>query len=174
MSYAPYAIMRMYIIAAASENNVIGRKGELPWRQSTDLQRYRALTSGKTIIMGRKTHEAIGRPLPNRVNIVITRQEKDYPGCVVVHSLDEALAAAKRSGAAEAWVIGGGELYREALPVVDRIELTRIHVTIPDGDAFFPELDLTVWKEVMREDHPADEKNEHAYTFLTYEKAPLP
>lgn len=164
--------MKIFLIAAASENNVIGRKGELPWKQTTDLKRYRALTNGKTIIMGRKTHEAIGRVLPNRVNVVVTRQEKNYPGCIVVHSLKDALEYAREKGEQEAWVIGGGELYKEALPVADVIDLTRIHTTILDGDAFFPEFDPAQWREVSRETHPADAGNQYPYTFIRYERAP--
>lgn len=158
--------MRISLIAAVSENNVIGNHGKIPWDIPEDLKHFRALTIGKPVIMGRKTYESIGHPLPKRMNIVITRQ-KGYAaeGCYVVASLDEALRIADRKNTEEVFVIGGGEIYREALEKADRIYLTRVHATI-DGDAFFPEFHPEHWNTVSEERNEGDP----AYTFLVYEK----
>lgn len=161
--------MIVSIIAAASENNVIGRKGRLPWSLPADMKRMKNLTMGHPLIMGRKTHESIGRALPGRRNIVVTRRKTAYPGCEVAASMDEALAAAESDPSGEAFVFGGGEIYRQAIEVADRIYLTRVCATV-DGDAFFPEIDASKWKEIAREDHPADVENEHPFSFITYER----
>ncbi len=161
--------MRISLIAAASENNVIGSNGEIPWDIPADLQYFRRMTQGKPVIMGRKTYESIGHPLPKRPNIVITRQ-KEYTaeGCHVVASLGEALQVADCKNAEEIFVIGGGEIYREALEKADRIYLTRVHATI-QGDAYFPEFHPEHWAEISCEKHEA-EGGQPAYTFLVYEK----
>lgn len=158
--------MRISLIAAASENNVIGNHGTIPWNIPEDMKHFRTLTTGKPVIMGRKTYESIGHPLPKRPNIVITRQKRfTAEGCHVVASLDEALQIADCKNAEEVFVIGGGEIYREALEKADRIYLTRVHATI-EGDAFFPEFHPEHWNVVREERYEGDP----AYTFLMYEK----
>jgi dihydrofolate reductase len=158
--------MRISLIAAVSENNVIGDHGKIPWDIPEDMKHFRTLTMGKPVIMGRKTYESIGHPLPKRPNIVITRQ-KDFvaEGCEIVGSLDEALQIADCKNSEEVFVIGGGEIYREALEKADRIYLTRVHTTI-QGDAFFPEFHPEHWQEVSAERY----EGKPAYTFLLYEK----
>lgn len=157
------------IIVAASENDVIGRQGDLPWRLSDDLKHFKAITMGKPIVMGRKTWESIGRPLPGRQNIVITRQGGfAAEGCDVVASLDEAIASA--GDADEIVVIGGSQIYALALPLADRIYLTRVHADV-EGDASFPAVDATRFCLVADEHHDADERNEFAFSFRVYDKA---
>ena len=156
------------LIVAASTNNVIGADGDLPWRLSDDLKRFKAVTMGKPIIMGRLTWESIGRPLPGRQNIVVTRQTGyGAEGCDVVASVDEALEAA--GAAPEVMVIGGGDIYRQLLPRAGRVYLTRVEAEV-DGDTFFPELDDSEWELVSSEAHEADDKNAHAFTFMTFER----
>ena len=146
--------MTVSIIVAAATNNVIGVNGELPWHLSADLKRFKAITMGKPIVMGRLTHESIGKALPGRLNIVISRQPGyRAAGCEVVDSPDAALAVA--NDAEEIMVIGGGRIYAEMLPLADRIYLTRVHAN-PDGDAFFPDLDPAEWRITEREDFAAD------------------
>jgi dihydrofolate reductase len=157
------------LIVAASMNDVIGVQGELPWRLSADLQRFKALTMGKPIIMGRLTWESIGRPLPGRQNIVITRKDGFVAdGCDVVASPAAALRAAGEAD--EMMVIGGGQIYELFLLKAGRVHLTRVQTKI-DGDTFFPALDPAVWTLVASESHPADERNEFACDFMTYERA---
>lgn len=156
------------IIVAASTNNVIGVQGELPWKISDDLRRFKALTMGKPIVMGRRTWESIGRPLPGRQNIVITRQA-DFAatGCEVVDSPAAALQAA--GDADEVMIIGGGQVYELFLPTAGRLHVTRVDTTI-DGDAFFPAIDATDWQLTAVEAHVANERNEFAFEFRTYER----
>lgn len=160
--------MRMSLIVAMAANRVIGRDNRLPWHLPADLKHFRRLTLGKPVLMGRRTWESIGRPLPERTNIVITR-DADYsaPGCVVVHSLEAALRAAGHHP--EVMVIGGAELYRQALPQAGRIYLTEVHGNF-EGDTFFPGLQAGAWREVERTDFEPDEKNSHAYSFVTLER----
>jgi len=157
------------IIVAASANNVIGVEGDLPWRLSDDLKRFKVITMGKPIVMGRKTWDSIGRPLPGRQNIVITRQA-DFvaEGCDVVASADEAIAAT--AGAGEVMVIGGSQVYSLFLPNAERLYLTRVHAEV-EGDAFFPEIDESRWRLVNDELHSADDRNAFDYSFRTYERA---
>ena len=156
------------LIVAASENNVIGRAGGLPWRLRDDLRRFKELTMGKPMVMGRKTFESIGRALPGRRNIVVTRQAGyQAEGCDVVASVDDALSVA--GDAPEIMVIGGAEIYRQLLPRADRIHLTRVHATI-DGDATFPELRADEWIETGRESLRADAANDFDATFLVLER----
>lgn len=146
------------VIAAVAQNGVIGRAGQLPWRLRGDLQRFKQVTLGHPIIMGRRTWVSIGRPLPGRLNIVVTRQPAfDAAGAVVVHSLADALAAAAPAG--EAFVIGGAELYREALPQAARLYLTTVQARV-EGDTTFPPFDPAAWRRVRSEDFPADDQNE--------------
>ncbi len=156
------------LIVAASTNNIIGVKGGLPWRLSADLKRFKAITMGKPVIMGRLTYESIGRPLPGRQNIVITRQP-DYTadGCDVVGSIDAAIEVA--AAAPEIMVIGGGDIYRQFMPHANRIYLTRVQAEIA-GDAFFPEVKESEWQLASSEMHGADEKNDYAFTFLTLDR----
>ena len=156
------------IVVAASLNNVIGVDGELPWRLSDDLKRFKALTMGKPIVMGRLTYESIGRALPGRQNIIITRQA-DYTaeGCDVVDSPEAAIQAA--GGAAEVMVIGGGHIYKEFLPIADRIYLTRVAAVV-EGDTFLPKLDERAWRQIARDEHTANEVNDHDFAVITLER----
>lgn len=160
--------MKLSIVVAMAANHVIGRDNQLPWHLPADLKHFKQLTTGKPILMGRKTWESIGRPLPERTSIVITR-DPDYTaaGCVVVHSIDAALRAAEHHD--EVMVIGGSELYRQVLPQVSTIYLTRVHADI-EGDAVFPKLDDSEWREVERTDCEPDENNAHVYSFITLER----
>ena len=157
------------LLVAAAENGVIGRDNTLPWHLSDDLRRFKALTLGKPMLMGRKTFESIGKPLPGRTSLVLSRS-RDWarPGATVVRSLEEAL---ERAGAVpELVVIGGAEVYRLALPHAQRIYLTRVHAEIP-GDTVLPPLDATAWRETEREFHAADARHAHAFTFIVLERA---
>lgn len=160
--------MLISLIVAMDRNRLIGRGNALPWRLPADLQHFKAVTLGKPIVMGRKTYESIGRPLPGRHNIVISRNPAfSAPGCTVVPSVDAALAAAGE--VAEVMVIGGAQLYAETLPRAQRIYLTRIDAGF-DGDAWFPALDADVWQECQRAEHVPDDKNPYPYTFLVLER----
>ena len=156
------------IIVAASTNNVIGVQGELPWKISDDLKRFKALTLGKPIVMGRRTYESIGRPLPGRQNNVITRQAGfDAQGCDVVASPQEALRITH--SADEVFIIGGSEIYALFLPKAHRLYLTRVHASI-DGDAYFPDIDEQVWQRVDADAHDASDVNQFPFEFRTYER----
>jgi dihydrofolate reductase len=156
------------LIVAAAENGVIGRQGELPWRLSDDLRRFKAITMAKPVVMGRKTWESIGRPLPGRHNIVITRQPGyAAEGCDVVSSVDAAIAAC--ANADEIMIIGGSEIYRLFLGRAGRIYLTRVHADI-DGDAVFALPDAADWRLVSDERHAADDRNEFDYSFRRYDR----
>ena len=153
------------LIVAADDHGGIGRGGQLPWRLPGDLRRFRSLTMGKPIVMGRRTWDSIGRPLPGRHNIVVSRQRGlALPGATVAGSLDEALRVA--GPVDEVCVIGGADLYRLALPIADRIELTRVHADV-GADTFLPALDPADWEEVAREDRPADDQHAHPHSFVT-------
>lgn len=160
--------MNVSIIVAADENNVIGGHNQLLWKLPDELKRFRTLTKGHTIIMGRKTHESIGRPLPDRRNIVISRSDDVPEGCELAHSLEEAL---KLAGSGEVFIIGGGEIYKQALEkgLVDKIYFTRVHGTF-DGDVFFPAIDEAQWKEVQREEHGKDADHPFSFTYIDYVK----
>ena len=159
--------MIVSLIAAAAENGVIGNKGMLPWHLPDDLKHFKDLTKGHAVIMGRKTFESIGRPLPDRQNIVITRN-KDFrvDGAEIVSSFEESLKKAKGE---EVFVIGGGEIYRESMAKADKIYLTRVFAPV-DGDAFFPEIDPKVWNEVSMEEHKKDEKHAYPFAFTVLER----
>jgi dihydrofolate reductase len=162
--------MILSLIAAVSENQVIGIKNALPWDLPNDLKHFRDITKGKPVIMGWMTYKSIGRPLPGRENIVISEQPAKLPGYTVVSSLQEAIKYCdERLGAKEAFVIGGGLTYAQALSLADRVYLTRVH-TVLEGDAFFPKLDPAQWEEVERDEHLEDPKHLFAYTFLLYER----
>jgi dihydrofolate reductase len=154
------------IIVAADENNVIGKDNDLIWHLPDDLKFFKNLTSGHPIIMGRKTYESIGKPLPDRTNIIITREGSfKAEGCVVVHSLDEAIRNAQDQ---DIFIVGGEQIYRLALPQTDRVYLTRIHHAF-EGDRYFPSLG-TEWIETESNEHCVDEKHAFPFTFKTYEK----
>lgn len=156
------------IIVAADEQNIIGKDNMLPWDLPDEMKFFREKTKGHPIIMGRKNYESIGRPLPHRRNIVITRQESyEAEGCDVVHSLDDAIALVKNEE--DIFIIGGGEIYKQAMEKADRIYFTRIHANF-DGDVSFPEIG-DEWKEVDRSRHLEDDKHECAFTFLTFDRA---
>ena len=159
--------MKIILIAAAAENNVIGQGGKIPWDLPDDLKHFRKLTEGHAVIMGRKTLDSLEKPLPKRRNIVITHDDHIFGGCEVVHSLGEALKICKSES--ELWIIGGGEIYREALTKADRIELTRVHATVK-GDAFFPDVDWSNWQLTMENRHESNENHAYAFTFQTYER----
>lgn len=155
------------IIVAASENNAIGKDNDLIWHLSDDLKRFKSLTSGHHIIMGRKTFESFPKPLPNRTHIVITRQENyQVPeGVIIVDSIEKAIEISKNDN--QPFIIGGGEIYKQALSYTNTIEMTRVHSTF-DADTFFPEIDLSVWKETKHIPHGIDSNHSYAFTFLTY------
>ncbi|MEC4114408.1 dihydrofolate reductase [Myroides pelagicus] len=155
------------LIAAAAENNALGKDNQLLWHLPDDFKHFKALTSHHTIIMGRKTFESFPKPLPNRKHVIITRQQGYIApeGCIVVHSLEEALSFVQE----EVYVIGGGEIYQQALDIATKIELTRVHHTF-EADAFFPEFPLEEWEVVKEVYHDKDEKHQYAFTFQTYIK----
>lgn len=158
------------IIAAVAKNNVIGRANDLPWYLPADLKRFKELTTGHTVIMGRKTFESIvarlGRPLPNRRSIVVSSQVDYAPvGVEVAHSFEEAIKLAASDG----FVIGGAALFASALPLAQRLELTEVDGDV-DGDVFFPEFDRSQWHEVTREAHQKDDPGGYDYSFVTYQK----
>lgn len=159
---------RVTLIVAMDEGGVIGRDGRLPWRQPADLMHFKVLTMGKAILMGRKTFDSIGKPLPGRRNLVLTRDVAwAHEGTTTVHSLQEALQHA--GPASELMVIGGADIFRLALQRAQRIYLTRIHANV-EGDARFPPIDWSVWRELERQEFAADEKHAYAMTFATLEK----
>ncbi len=158
------------IIVAAGENDAIGKDNKLIWHLSDDLKRFKNLTNGHHIIMGRKTFESFPKPLPNRTHVVISRQQ-DYKvpnGVVLVNSLEDALDAAKND--LQPFIIGGGEIYKQAMLIADKIELTRVHESF-EADTFFPEIDASVWKETTNTFHKKDENHKYEFSFLTYERA---
>ena len=156
------------IIAAAAENNVIGKNNNLIWHLSDDLKHFKSLTKGHHVIMGRKTFESIPKALPNRTNVVITRQKNYFAeGAIVVNSIESALAICLDDN--RPFIIGGGEIYRQAMALADCIELTRVHENF-EGDTFFPNIDNVVWQEVWRENHDKDDKHNYAFSFIRYKK----
>jgi dihydrofolate reductase len=167
--------MEIVLVAAVAENGVIGRKGGLPWRLKSDLQHFRTLTTGKPVVMGRKTWDSIGKPLRGRTNIVVTRDPAfTAPGAVVTASVDAALAIARgdalRRQADAIAVIGGGDVYAQLMSVATRLEITRVHAR-PDGESVFPPIDPAVWRETARRECPAGPGDEASFTILTYIRA---
>lgn len=156
-------------IAAMSENRVIGKDNQLPWHLPADLKHFKAITTGHPILMGRKTFESIGKPLPNRTNIIITRNNNYHaPGCIVVTSIDEAIEQATLIDAKEIFIIGGAEVYQQLMPHIQQLYLTIIRHQF-EGDTYFPEIDAA-FTEVSRETHQADEVNPYAYDFIKLER----
>ncbi len=158
------------MIVAMDEQNAIGLNGDLLCHLPNDLRHFKRITSGHTVIMGRRTYESLPKgALPNRTNIVITSDHpENYPGCIVVRSLEEALDHCQEDETV--FVIGGGMLYRTTLPLADELYITRIHHTFPDADTFFPEINASAWETTAQEYHAADEKHPFSYTFFTYAK----
>jgi dihydrofolate reductase len=160
--------MRISAICAMSENRVIGNQNKLPWHLPADLQHFKKVTLGKPILLGRKTYESIGRPLPDRCNVVITRDMQfQAPGCLVVNSIEHALKAVAYSD--EVFIIGGALLYHQTLAMTQRLYLTLIHQDF-EGDTFFPDISLQEWAETERIHHEADDKNPYAYSFIVLDK----
>jgi dihydrofolate reductase len=155
--------MIISIIVAIGENHAIGKNNQLLWHMPNDLKHFKTITSGRTIIMGRKTFDSVGKPLPRRRNIVVTRQDIEIPGCEVVKSINEGLALCAHDD--EVFIGGGAEIYRQAMDKTDRIYLTIIHKEF-EADTFFPEIDYLQWHEVSREDFEPDEKNPLPYSFI--------
>ncbi len=161
--------MTITMIAAAAENNALGKDNDLLWHLPDDFKRFKKLTTGHTIIMGRKTFESLPKPLPNRTHVIITRDQKyktDFEDCRVVHSLQAALESVKNEKLV--FIIGGGEIYRLGEAFADSIELTRVHTHFEDADTFFPEIDGGIWELVNEVHHPKDERHGFAFTYLTY------
>lgn len=161
---------RLTLIVAVADNGVIGREGGLPWRLSEDLRRFKQRTLGRPVAMGRKTWESLGKPLPGRTNIVITRRgdyQVDVSGVIVARDLDAAIAAA--GDVDEVMIIGGAEIYALALPRADLVELTQVHAIV-EGDTVFPTLPSADWKEISRTEHPADERNQYPTSFVTLQR----
>ena len=168
--------MLLSLVVAASENNVIGKDNKLPWHLSDDLKRFKALTRGKAVIMGRKTFESIGHALPDRRNIVVSRRLEVAPaGCELANSLSMAIDMAMTQKADEVdspdemFLIGGAALFATGIDLADRLYLTRVHATI-DGDVLLPEIDFGKWKEIAREEHLKDSEYPYAFTFVDYER----
>ncbi|HXF88932.1 MAG TPA: dihydrofolate reductase [Xanthobacteraceae bacterium] len=166
------AALRIVVVAAVAENGVIGRNNALPWRIKSDMARFRAITMGKPVVMGRKTFLSIGKPLDGRTNIVVSRNAGFAArGVVVAPSLEAALLAARgdslRRGAEEIMVIGGTEIFAQALPLADRLDITLVHAR-PEGDAYFPPIDAKIWRESARREQPAGPQDEAAYAEITY------
>ena len=157
--------MKISAIVARGENRVIGIDNDLPWKLPGDLKWFKEKTLHRHIIMGRKSFESIPNPLPKRVNIVVTRDKTYYhSGAVIVHSIDEALAYAHKEGEEEAFILGGGNIYKQTLDIWDRLYLTEVHAS-PEGDTYFPEVDIDLFDLSFEERHEADDRNQYAYTF---------
>lgn len=159
----------LIIIAAAAENNALGINNDLPWHLPDDFKRFKSLTTGHKIIMGRKTLESFPRPLPNREHVVVSRDANYKPKfpCTLFHSLEDAIAYVKEDPVA--FIIGGGQIYKQGMEFATKIELTRVHASV-DADTFFPEIDLNQWKLIHEEYHSKDERHAYDFSFLTYQQ----
>lgn len=157
------------LVAALDRNHAIGKDNDLPWRLPDDLKRFKALTLGKPVLMGRKTAQSLGRALPGRTNLVLTRSgQTPFDGMRAVGSIEEAMQVAGDESATELCVIGGGEIYALTLPFADRLDLTHVETVVEDADAFFPAFDASEWKVVSRQAHAADERHAFAFEFVDY------
>ncbi len=158
------------IIAAIANNNALGKDNDLIWHLPADLKRFKKVTSGHHILMGRNTFESIGKPLPNRTTVIITRNS-DYKaeGCIVVDSIEKAIEVAKEDE--QIFIIGGAQIYKQTIAsnLVDQLDITKVHHAF-DADVYFPEIDTAIWKEVSKEDFDSDEKNKYNYSFISYKK----
>jgi dihydrofolate reductase len=164
--------MKISIVVAMAENRAIGKNGDLLWHLPRDMKRFKEITMGHSVVMGRKTYESIPekfRPLPGRTNIVISSSAKAFNGCLMAKSLNEAIETARLKGEQELMIIGGGSIYEQALPLADKLYLTIVHENF-DADTFFPELSVQDWIEVSKESIPTDEKNQYAMTFTDWER----
>lgn len=163
--------MKLVLVAAVGENNVIGRDGQLPWRLKSDLQHFKRLTLNKPLIMGRKTYESIGRPLKDRTNIVLTRGSPAAPGTMSAASIDAALKLAQQDaadrGTDEIMVIGGSDVFADLMPKAARLEITHVHAA-PEGDAYFPPIDMKVWQRTGYQEHPQGPDDSAAFAIATY------
>ena len=157
-------------MAARAQNNVIGKDNDLVWHLPADLRFFKQTTKGHTLIMGRKTFESLGNPLPHRDSWIVTRN-KDFAaeGISTFHSLEAAIQAAEDKGLKTVFILGGGEIYRQSMKLVDKLIITEVHEEF-DGDTYFPEIDPEIWQEVSREEHKADEKNKYDFAFVVYER----
>ena len=164
--------MRISLLVAMDENRGIGIENRLPWRLSTDLKRFKALTMGHCLVMGRKTYESIGRSLPGRTMIVISRNpEYQANRCLIAHSVDEALNMAKVSGENEVFIIGGGEVFSQTIEIADRIYLTHVHSQVV-ADTYFPEIDASQWMELESANYPAGDNDQYPHTYRILERVP--
>jgi dihydrofolate reductase len=165
--------MIISLIAAISQNNVIGKNNDLPWHLPDDMKYFMQTTKGHHVIMGRKNYDSIPekfRPLPNRINIVVTRQQElQAPQCLIVNAIEKGLELAQQHGEAEAFIIGGSEIYHQGFAMANRLYLTEIHATI-EGDTYFPEFNKNHWKEVSRKHHSTDERHKYSFDFVVYER----
>jgi dihydrofolate reductase len=167
--------MKIVLLAAVADNGVIGRDNGLPFRQSSDLKRFKALTMGKPVLMGRKTYTSIGKPLPGRTNIVVSRDIAFAPdGVQIARDLSSAMAMARedaaRRGADEIVLIGGTDIFAQTMPLADRLEITHVHAR-PAGDTYFPPIDATQWRAIARSEHPAGPQDEAGFSYVTYARA---
>lgn len=154
------------IIAAVADNNALGKNNELLWHLPNDFKRFKSITTGHYIIMGRKTFESFPKPLPNRTHVIITRQKNySYDGCIIVDSLQNALATCSKEK--EVFIIGGGEIYKQSIEIADKLDITKVHNTF-EADTFFPEINLDKWNLMASEFHPKDEKHLYDFSFQTY------
>lgn len=156
------------IIAAIAEQNALGKDNQLIWHLPADLKRFKQVTSNHHVIMGRKTYESLGKPLPNRTNIIITRNGNfKAEGCIIVNSLLQAIEAAKKDK--NPFILGGAEIYKQSIEIADKLDLTFVHHQF-EADVFFPEIDKTIWKETSRENYKADDKNKFDFSFVEFER----
>jgi dihydrofolate reductase len=167
--------MVLSFIVAASENNAIGVRNELPWHLPDDFKYFKRITMGKPVIMGRKSYESLGKPLPGRLNVVLSQTGTiTLPeGVLLFDSLAESIERVEEEEVDEAFIIGGGQIFELAMPYVDRMYITRVHTIIDDADAFFPNVDHSHWKLVWEEKHTKDDKHKYDYTFQQYERIEL-
>ena len=157
-------------LVAATENNVIGKKNQIPWKLPNDLIFFKNKSWGMPVIMGRNTYESLEKPLPGRINIIVTSKQDWQPeGATIAHSIAEGVTKACESDCNEIFIIGGGEIFKQSMDIVNRIYLTRVHTTI-EGDTFYPSINLNEWKLITEDPHQADDKHAYAYTFQLWEK----
>jgi len=163
--------MILSFIAAIDENNAIGKGNQLPWHLPEDLKFFKRTTLGKPVLMGRKSYKSLGKPLPGRLNIVISKQDLQLPeGVLLYNDLQTAIERLQQEPTDEGFIIGGGQIFTQAMSLADKMYLTRVHTTIAGADAFFPEIDHTHWKMIHEEAHHADEKHKYDFTFQQYER----
>jgi len=167
--------MIISFIVAVSDNNAIGRKNTLPWNLPEDLKFFKRTTMGKPVIMGRKTYESLGQPLPGRLNIVLSGNRNLVlpEGVLLYDDVNAAIERLQSESGEEGFIIGGGKVFENTMPLADRMYITRVHAVIPDADAFFPDIDHTHWKLVWEEKHKADDKHKYDYTFEKYERVEM-